>query len=79
MVKTVRVIAAATERPNRVPTWNIATLKSQDIHNQWPTMLQATGAALHHEYAEIAAGATGTGPFHNNLKTIYIAGYTGPA
>ena len=77
--KTVRVISAATDRPNRVPTYNISTSKAGDLHNQWPTYLQATGPAAHHEYAEIAAGLTGpTGRFNNGLKTVYIAGYTGP-
>ena len=76
--KTVRVIAAATDRPARVPTYNIATSKTNDKYNQWPTLLQATGPAAQHEYAEIAAGPTGAGPFTNGLKTVYIAGYTGP-
>ena len=77
-IKTVRVISAAADRPNRVPVWNIITTKAGDVHNQFPTMLQATKAATFHEYAEIAAGATGSGPFHNALKTVFIAGYTGP-
>jgi hypothetical protein len=77
--KTVRVISQAADRPNRVPTWNIATSKAHDINNQWPTFLQATGPAARHEYAEIAAGATGVGPFPNSFKTIYISGFTGPA
>jgi hypothetical protein len=79
-LKIVRVIAAAADRPNRVPTYNISTSKAFDVHNQWPTFLQATGPAAHHEYPEIAAGLTGpTGQFKNGLKTVYIAGYTGPA
>ena len=78
LLKTFRVISAAQDRPNRVPTYNISTSKASDLHNQWPTHLQATGPAVHHEYAEIAAGATGAGPFYNKLKTIFIAGYTGP-
>ena len=82
MAKIVRVIAAATDSRNRVPTWNISTSKAQDVHFQWPTFLQATGPAARapaHEWFEVAAGLTGPGPFKNGLKTVYISGYTGPA
>ena len=76
-LKTIRIIAA-NDRPNRCPTWNIATTRVPDINLQWPQYIQAGGAALAHEFPEVVAGATGSGPFTNGLKTVYVPGYTGP-
>ena len=78
---TIRILASDNS-PGRWKRVNILTALPANHSNQFKQYIQATGAALKHEYPEVVVAATGgvggiTGP-SRGLTTIYIPGYTGP-
>lgn len=78
---TIRILASDNS-PGRCKRVNILIALPANHANQFKQYIQATGAALKHEYPEVVVTATGgaggiTGP-SRGLTTIYISGYTGP-
>lgn len=80
VLPTVRIIASEGAPTSRCKKVNILTSVPASHANRFKQYVQATGAALMHEFPEFVVVLSGAFPLAaNGLTTIFIPGYSGPA